>query len=517
MAFARERAGKSSFLPGTEPGRQITWLLNRGGPLGEIAELNGLNPLALERMGTSSIQTGFRHESPYTTTSNRLTIVFAKELIQSGIVGPDQSDSHWDNLQTLLRQPNAPELGFSAQITTEAYARARSDEKRGDSSTIETYAELAKSLGVRRVTAPDVRTGERLIDGISTARPVLDSDQQLNEDRMKKLVTEFNGLDDSEENRRGQIVNELMTAVGPIVLRYCRARIGKNNPSSISAEDITQEVMISVIQALPGYTDMGKPFLAFVYGIAAKKVVDGYRVISRSRLDLVADVPEDTHSDGPQEATLLRESTEELASKLGSLPPQQRDILIFRFVEGLSTEETAEAVGSTPGAVRVAQHRALTRLRQAFETGTQTSEQEGSGESLRRQPVGNRRAEYEVGNGQNEVPAETSKELVDSNPNAQFTEHNRTFTVTHPETTEILSDSVKIASEKYGGQINVDALSSLKPDHQELILLALGEGLDAAGITNRRGSIIHYNRTKRALNTAKKLYDKKLRELNGGA
>jgi RNA polymerase sigma-70 factor (ECF subfamily) len=30
---------------------------------------------------------------------------------------------------------------------------------------------------------------------------------------------------------------------------------------------------------------------------------------------------------------------------------------------GLSAEETAGAVGSTPGAVRVAQHRALTRLR----------------------------------------------------------------------------------------------------------------------------------------------------------
>jgi RNA polymerase sigma-70 factor (ECF subfamily) len=48
------------------------------------------------------------------------------------------------------------------------------------------------------------------------------------------------------------------------------------------------------------------------------------------------------------------------------LPDKQREILILRVVVGLSAEETAEAVGSTPGAVRVAQHRALARLKSAI-------------------------------------------------------------------------------------------------------------------------------------------------------
>jgi RNA polymerase sigma-70 factor (ECF subfamily) len=54
---------------------------------------------------------------------------------------------------------------------------------------------------------------------------------------------------------------------------------------------------------------------------------------------------------------------------LGVLPDKQREILILRVVNGLSAEETAEAVGSTPGAVRVAQHRALARLRKAIAEG----------------------------------------------------------------------------------------------------------------------------------------------------
>ena len=56
----------------------------------------------------------------------------------------------------------------------------------------------------------------------------------------------------------------------------------------------------------------------------------------------------------------------ELSEALRQLPDRQREILLLRVVAGLSAEETAEMVGSTPGAVRVAQHRALVGLRAAL-------------------------------------------------------------------------------------------------------------------------------------------------------
>jgi RNA polymerase sigma-70 factor (ECF subfamily) len=52
-----------------------------------------------------------------------------------------------------------------------------------------------------------------------------------------------------------------------------------------------------------------------------------------------------------------------MAKLLQVLPEKQREILILRVVVGMSAEETADAVGSTAGAVRVAQHRALARLK----------------------------------------------------------------------------------------------------------------------------------------------------------
>jgi RNA polymerase sigma-70 factor, ECF subfamily len=57
------------------------------------------------------------------------------------------------------------------------------------------------------------------------------------------------------------------------------------------------------------------------------------------------------------------EFAEHMARLLESVPGEQRAILHLRVVVGLSAEETAEAMGSTPSAVRTAQHRALNRLR----------------------------------------------------------------------------------------------------------------------------------------------------------
>jgi DNA-directed RNA polymerase specialized sigma24 family protein len=44
------------------------------------------------------------------------------------------------------------------------------------------------------------------------------------------------------------------------------------------------------------------------------------------------------------------------------LPDKLREILLLRVVSGMSAEETGRALGMSPGAVRVAQHRALATL-----------------------------------------------------------------------------------------------------------------------------------------------------------
>jgi RNA polymerase sigma-70 factor, ECF subfamily len=160
-------------------------------------------------------------------------------------------------------------------------------------------------------------------------------------------------------------LREVLETIRPIVVRYCRARVGTAERSGLSADDIAQEVCLAAITALPRYKDQGRPFLAFVYGIAAHKVADAHRAAARNRADPTDVVPERFSSEaGPEQLAIDSESAARMSKLLAVLPEKQREIVILRVVVGLSAEETAEAVGSTAGAVRVAQHRALARLKE---------------------------------------------------------------------------------------------------------------------------------------------------------
>ena len=159
-------------------------------------------------------------------------------------------------------------------------------------------------------------------------------------------------------------LQEVLATIRPIVVRYCRARVGTTERSGLSADDVAQEVCLAAITALPRYKDQGRPFLAFVYGIAAHKVADAHRAAARNRSDPMEVVPERSSGDAsPEQLAIDSESSARMATLLQTLPEKQREILILRVVVGMSAEETAATVGSTPGAVRVAQHRALAKLK----------------------------------------------------------------------------------------------------------------------------------------------------------
>ena len=132
---------------------------------------------------------------------------------------------------------------------------------------------------------------------------------------------------------------------------------------------------MALLTALPTYAHDGRPFIAFAYGIASHKIADAYRVAARSRTTPVAEVPEARSVDGdPEELALLGSVGSTIADLLAELPPMQREILVLRVATGLSAEDTAVALGTTPGAVRVAQHRALTKLRAMVSSDAELAE-----------------------------------------------------------------------------------------------------------------------------------------------
>jgi RNA polymerase sigma-70 factor (ECF subfamily) len=158
-------------------------------------------------------------------------------------------------------------------------------------------------------------------------------------------------------------IESLLRQIRPMVLRYCRARLGRISGHYQAADDVAQEVCIALLSALPRYRDMGRPFASFVFGIASHKVADAMRSASSLAIP-TEDLPDEADDrPGPEETAVAYLEAERVRKLLARLPAQQRELIVLRVLAGMSAQETGNELGMTPGAVRVAQHRALIRLR----------------------------------------------------------------------------------------------------------------------------------------------------------
>ncbi|MBC2682184.1 sigma-70 family RNA polymerase sigma factor [Corynebacterium anserum] len=159
-----------------------------------------------------------------------------------------------------------------------------------------------------------------------------------------------------------QALQELINLIHPQVVRYCRARVDSNRYPT--ADDIAQEVCLAVAKAMPTYQDKGLPFMAFVYRVAAHKIVDARRMHSRDLAQPTDAMPdEEAQGDTPESAMLMLDSCNEVVQLLDVLSEKAKEIITLRVFGGYSAEETAQILGTTAGAVRVAQFRALAKLK----------------------------------------------------------------------------------------------------------------------------------------------------------
>ena len=145
------------------------------------------------------------------------------------------------------------------------------------------------------------------------------------------------------------------------IYRYVLLRLG----SPLAAEDVTSQVFLGMVRGLGRYSDQGKPFVAWLYGIAQKQIAFFQRGRSRapSPLDLDAAVELAAQSAGPHATVEQRELRVAVAQALGKVPEGQREVIMLRYLLSLSLAETAAVVGRTEGAVKQLQLRGLATLK----------------------------------------------------------------------------------------------------------------------------------------------------------
>lgn len=160
-------------------------------------------------------------------------------------------------------------------------------------------------------------------------------------------------------------------AFGALYERYVRRiynyifyRTGNINDS----EDLTARVFQRAFRHILNYDHRGVPFSAWLYRIAHNLVANWYRDRSRKK-EVILDeyLASDFHHDYPERSLVQNQDTDKLMKAIRRLPPERQQLVILKFVEGMSNADIGVVMSRSEGAIKSLYHRTLESLRKEIE------------------------------------------------------------------------------------------------------------------------------------------------------
>ena len=164
----------------------------------------------------------------------------------------------------------------------------------------------------------------------------------------------------SETGNRGNDISgqweSVYCRVYPAMLAYAARRLGSDN----DPRDAVSEAMLRAVSNLERWQASGATMEAWLFGILRHVVLDLQRKHYRnaSQWTPLLDQPADQ-----EDRLVAQEERAEVRAAFLRLPERDREILELKVIAQLSSEEAAKVLGMRHGAFRMAQARALARLR----------------------------------------------------------------------------------------------------------------------------------------------------------
>ncbi|GHO56354.1 RNA polymerase sigma factor [Ktedonobacter robiniae] len=186
----------------------------------------------------------------------------------------------------------------------------------------------------------------------------------------ERLVSSAEGLSvkDDEENEVVWIeaARENPAAFEPLYVRY-RTRLYRylrtRLTSDEDAADVTHQVFLIALDALPKYQQCGLPFAAWLFRIAHHTVINiNRRQRSVVSWDALPDTLQPLDDQNPESLALHQEALMQLRMWLAKLKADQRELLALRFAAELTVPQIAAVVGKKPEATK----KQLSRLLQSY-------------------------------------------------------------------------------------------------------------------------------------------------------
>lgn len=134
-----------------------------------------------------------------------------------------------------------------------------------------------------------------------------------------------------------------------------------------AAEDITEQVFLSALEALPRFREQGSggqsTFKVWLYAIARHAIANERRTERRHPVVAIEAALHLPAPDDPAGTAEARLETQRAWRAVMDLPDDRRQALLLRLVHELSAREIGLVMGRSEGAVRVLIHRALVSVR----------------------------------------------------------------------------------------------------------------------------------------------------------
>lgn len=176
-------------------------------------------------------------------------------------------------------------------------------------------------------------------------------------------------LAEGAQRRDPDAWDDLYRLVYPRLFAFARNRVGDD----ADADDVVSETMTRALHGIDRFRWRNSVGIeAWLFGIGRNVLHEHHRRASR-----MSPVPEPVINQGPPDdptaepaaRILAHEEADAVRRALHRLRHDDREVLELRFVAGLSSQEIAHVIGRRPGAVRMAQSRALDRLRHLLQEG----------------------------------------------------------------------------------------------------------------------------------------------------
>lgn len=156
---------------------------------------------------------------------------------------------------------------------------------------------------------------------------------------------------------------EIYAQCHSFIYTYIFYRVG----DALLAEDLTAEVFVRLVGKVDTFTEQGRPILAWLYTIARNLVADHYRQAGRVNWLPLEEELVSAEGVNPAHVAERRLMHAHLVAALDHLTEAQRQVILLKFVEGLSNKTVGAILDKSEGAIKSLQHRALGALRRVLE------------------------------------------------------------------------------------------------------------------------------------------------------